>query len=270
MPENKIGSIPEFTQDESLDLSNEPEEEVKEAEVEESEEISETKTEEEEKEIPSVLPTEETPARKSDDSGNLEKTVQGLQEERVKLLKEIQELRGQRREIKQQEVLKVEQQIDELKDLHPDDVNLIEKVLRSKGYMTKGEATQMAYDAVKQEELGKFLEKYPEYKPENDPNDLNWSALQREFQLYRMPQDPHQIGEVLVRAHRNVNGFKIPSERGGIPEKRKQIESASLGSGGNSQRSSSQRKTLTPAQRSLYERGGWSEEEIQELEQDLE
>jgi len=264
MSENKIGTIPEFTNE------NGTGEEVKEGTTEE--------VVQEEKDTPTALPTDTKPAEEKetseetteeeiqtqgDDTGALLKQVQGLQSEREKLLKEIQDLRGTRREIKQEQVQKVDQKIDELKDLHPDDINIIEKVLRAKGYVTKEEASKMNYEMVKQEELNKFLEKYPEYKPENDKNDINWNALQRELGYYRLPTNPHDIKQVLERAHRII---QKPSDRGVI-EKQRRVETAQTGAGGT-QRSSSG-KSFTAFQKEEYRRGGWSEEEIQEMEKKL-
>jgi len=266
MAREVIGKFPEFTSDEPQSEET-GREEVKEAGAKE--------VPEEEKETPSELPAEEKPAEEIPkeeipeekpgvDTGELLKQIQGLQAEKEKLLSEIKDLRGQRRELKKEELGKVEEKIEELKDLHPEDVAIIEKILRAKGYITKEEAQRMYYDQVKQEELNKFLEKYPEYKPENDPNDINWNALQREVSLYRMPQDPHLIGMILERAHRAIQ--KVPSERG-IPAQKKKLEIAGVGAGGV-QRSSS-RKTLPSHYRQILERGGWSEEEIQKIEENL-
>lgn len=263
MAENKVGHIPDFTEDE---VSGRGVEEVKET----TEEVVL------EKETPAEPPaesveTEEKPAlpEESVDTGNLTKQISGLQEEREKLLHEIQTLRGSRRELKQQEVARVDQKIqvasDELKDLAPEDVNLIDRVLRSKGYITKADSSQMFYDAVKNEEITKFLNQFPEYKAENDTHDLNWSALERQIKTwYRMPDDPHSVGELLLKAHRDI--AKAPSDRG-LEVKKQQVKVASSGSSG-AQRSSSTR-SLTPDQKQIYRSGGWSEEEIKKIEQNL-
>lgn len=256
-----VGKIPEFT-------TNEGEEEVKEIGVEEApEEVKETPAELPAVEKPAIEETKES--SKSDDTGNkqtdLEKAVQGLQDDRVKLLKEIQDLRGQKREIKQEELNKVQEKIDELKDLHPEDIQIVDRILRSKGYLRKDEVSKMFYDSVKNEELNKFLNKYPEYKPENDSNDINWNFLQRELGYYRMPDDPHLVSEVLERAHRAIQ--KISSDRD-LSIKKRQVEVASVGSGG-SQRSSSPKVSLDAHKRSILERGGWSEEEIKRIENKL-
>ena len=153
MAGNVINGIPEFTKNESVDI-----EEVKEADVEEiSEEVKETPTE---------LPAEEKPAQEeeetsgSDDTGEnvleLKQAVQGLQDEKVKLLKELQDLRGSRREIKQVELDKVQDKLDELTDLHPEDINLVDRILRSKGYMTKEQASKCSIKLLRMKNLISF------------------------------------------------------------------------------------------------------------------
>lgn len=217
----------------------------------------------EEKETPSEPPAEDQPVEQIHDDTDLHKQLQSLQEERTKLLKDIVDLRGQRRDLKQQELVKVQETINELEDVNPDDVVLIEKVLRQKGYITKEESNKMFYKAVEQEELAKFFTKYPEYKPENDKEDLNWGSLQKELTYYRMPDNPHLIGEVLERAHRGI----VKTSDRTVPAKKRQIELAGVGAGG-SQRSSSG-KSLDPRYRDELSRGGWSEEEIKDIEKNL-
>lgn len=247
----ELNMVPEFTNDGT--------EEVKQA-------VENTVEKDTHAELPAdeVTPADSVQPPIRDDSGDLTKQLQGLQDERVKLLKEIQDLRGQRRELKRDELTKLDDKIDELKDVNPDDVAIIDKVLRSKGYITKEESARMHYESVKQEEVNKFLEKYPEYKPENDPNDLNWNALQREFSIYRVPDDPRLIGERLIRAHKAI--APVASDRN-VDIKRQQVRTAGSGSGGVQRSSSS--KALDPAKRAMLERGGWSAEDIKRIEERL-
>lgn len=262
MPPNVIEAVPEFTKDETLA------EEVKEGEVISTPEGGEDISQKETETLPEP-PAEEKPASEDDnltrdDIKGLQKQISGLQREREKLLNQVVELKGQRREIKYEELQKVNEKIDDLKDINPEDAEIIEKVLRAKGYVTKEQTHQMYYDAVKQDELNKFLVKYPEYKAENDPNDTNWNALQAELRDYKMPSDPHEISRFLEKAHHYIS--KTFDDRGAETKKR-QIQTASMG-GGGVQRSSS-KKSLNPSQRLVFEQGGWSEEEIKQIEQSL-
>ena len=261
MAGNEIKGIPEFTKDDGI------------------EEVKETITDEvveEEKETPAELPAVEKPTKEVletsevDDTREtvlgLQRAVQGLQDERVTLLKEITELKGSKREFKQIELDKVQDKIDELKDLHPDDVNLIDRVMRSKGFIPKAEISKMFYKAVENEELNKFLVKYPEYKSENDPNDINWNSLQKELSFFRMPDDSRLISEVLERAHRSIQ--KISSDRS-ISLKKRQVEIASVGSGG-APRSFSPKTTLDSDHKAMLRQGGFTEEDIVDMEKRME
>lgn len=265
MAHNTVGSMPEFTQDSP---GEQVQEEVKQAPVEETEE-TEKETPEPPAEKPLDTPQEEVQVDTTEppqpSSTEVENSLAGLQAERVKLLKEISELKGQRREIKQEKLIKVEKELDDLKDLHPEDVTVIDRVLRAKGFVTKDEAVGMYQESVKQSELNKFLDTYPEYKPENDPNDVNWTLLQRELSYFKMPSDPHLVREVLERAHRSV--VKVPSGHGPAVQKR-QIEVASVGSGG-AQRPSSPDKTLDSDKRFMLKQGGFTDEDISRIESRL-
>lgn len=243
-----IGSIPEFTQDAA------PVEEVKEPLVEP---VEETET--------PAPPAEKPEAEKPVEPSETDKAIDALKQERVKLLNEISDLRGTRRELKQSEITKVEKQLDELKDVSPEDVAVIDRVLRAKGYITKQESSQMHFEAVKNEELNRFLEKYPEYKPENDPKDHNWSLLQKEIALYRTPDDPRQIATLLERAHRSLPKVESPN----IPARQRQLQVASAGAGGVQKSAQAPTKSLTEKQKEVYRNGGWSEAEITEIEKDL-
>ena len=249
-----VGKIPEFTTDGQPST-----EEVKETAPETTtEQVPETDT----PAPPAEKPAETNGVGTPEPSQEYERAIKGLQNERVNLLKEISELKGQKRELKQEQIDKVQAQIDELKDLHPEDVATIDRVLRAKGFITKGEADKMFYEAVKNEELEKFLSKYPEYKPENDPGDTNWGMLQRELGYYRMPDNPRLLTEVLERAHRSI--VKVPSGSP-IQARKRQVEIASVG-GGGTQRQSPSPVALDSTKREILRRGGWSEEEIQSIE----
>lgn len=256
-----VGKLPEFTDDAPAN----PEKEVVITAPEGAEEKETPATEEEKPAEPSV-DTENSPDPEKEKT---EAEVLALQKEKTDLLKEIQELRGNRREIKEKKLEIVQQQIDELKDLNPDDVGLIDRVLRSKGYVTKQEAGQMFYEAAKQEELDKFLSKYPEYKPENDPNDVHWAAFNRQIEKerelgYQLPKNPHLIAQFLERVHKELN----PRQASGKGATEQRIRLASVGSSSTQQPSNSS-KRMDPAKRSILERGGWNEEEIRRMEENL-
>ena len=255
MADKIIGKLPEFDNDETPIEDETGYEEEKEATTDEEVE--------EETDTPSEPPTEEKPVGNDDDDEILIKQTDALRVEREKLLKDIQELRGERREIKQKQIDVVEEAIDELKDVHPDDKALIERVLKAKGYVRQEDVEKKLYETTKQQQLESFLNKHPEYKPENDKTDLNWSRLQRELEYYRMPSDPKKVGDVLERAHRNIAESISVGQNVEVKKHLAKVASA----GGSTTRSpSSGGHSLTPEQKETYRRGGWSEEEIKNIE----
>lgn len=195
-----------------------------------------------------------------------EKELEGLRREKARLIQEVQALRGQKRDLKKEELVTVNEKIDELKDVHPDDAKLVEKVLRAKGMISQEEARKMFYDSVKKEQLDAFLDEFPEYKPENDPTDANWNALNREFALYRLPDDPRQIKAILKRAHQAIQDSS-PKEERTIEVKRQQVKTASAGSSGVQKSPST--KSFDPYKRVMLQNGGFSDEDIKRMEERL-
>lgn len=274
---NAINAIPEFSGSDSAEVVTPNVEETTENQQQESGSSPEQATTdpgqevvEEEKETPSEpsadeQPTGESETPASDDTSD----TQGLLTERERLLKEIKELRTTRRKEREISSKAVEEHIDDLKDIHPDDMKVFERIMRAKGVITREQANQMFYDAVKDEEINKFLEEFPEYKPENDLSDLNWTMLQdRVLTFFRMPENPHKIRDVLKMAHQTIARV-TPSDSSTrqVQIKQQQRKIASAGAGGV-QRSSTT-KTLDPEKRHALLMGGWSEEDIKRIETKL-
>lgn len=269
--ENRIGQVPDFTPDETV--------------VEGTEEVKPTEEVVEEKETPAELPpeseeSEQKPAEEvqtpsSDDTEVpkevLDKAVaratEGLRREISRLKVNLANATGADRKVIQGKIDLVQEKVDDLKDVAPEDVGLIDRVLRAKGYLTKEESNQMHYDAVKNEQINEFLTEFPEYKPENDPGDHNWSALQKQIQSwYRMPNNPKAIKDLLLKAHRDI--AQTPSDQGTVEVKKQQIKVASSGSAG-AQRSSPKPVNSHLSDLMRTHMSGWSEEEIKNLEKKL-
>lgn len=193
---------------------------------------------------------------------DLAATIRGLQEVKRDLIQELGGLRGEKRELKQQEIDSVEQQIDTLGDVHPDDVALVDRVLKAKGYVPQSQINKMLYDARKQEELNKFLAEYPEYKEENDPDNKKWQNILQEVSMYKEPTDAAAYATILRRAHRSVSNTGAASSGASVQVKQHQARVASAGSGG-SQRTSSVK--LSMDKRMALLNGGFSDEDIKRL-----
>lgn len=278
MPREVVGNIPEFTADEG----GEGDQEVKETsteEVVEEKEKTPTESSTDNKSAEETSEKEEVGEDTTDSSGEKEEEkkgsispqtkeelindIIGLTNTKQKLLDDIVGLRGNRRELKQKEINKVENQIeDELKDISQQDKEIIEKIARSRGFVSKDEVKVMLYKDIEERQLQDFLNKYPEFKPENDPNDKNWKMLQEELGFYKKPSNPYNTMSVLEKARKSIQ--KIGSERDTKPVEHR-LKTASKGSGGSIQRSSSS-TPISSEYREELRRGGWSEEEINEME----
>lgn len=269
---NTINMVPEFTGDSPVEGTEEavqPAQPTEEPVVKEKETPAETPAEE--VKTPEQKPVEPVPNEPvpSGDISNLENQVQGLQNERIKLIKEVQGLRGHKRELKQGDLVQTKPESpviegDTPKGVHPDDARVINQLLSSKGFVTQEQSKKMLYESIKQDEVSKFIEKFPEYKPTNDPNDINWNALQGELDLYRLPSDARAIGDLLVKAHNTIT--KVTDD-GNLEVKKQQLKTAGVGASGVQE--SSSRKTFDPEKRIMLKRGGWSDEEIDKMESRL-
>lgn len=275
-----INRIPEFTEDGSAHVPDDPElnqEEVKENETDTQSQLpgddkaaDDVENHQSDDDTAPKNPDPKPPVDLSDPGVKaalqdiVVRATEGLRNEIVDLRSKLRTAPSEAQDDIRQDIVTKQGEIQELEGIAPEDVDLIEKVLRAKGYVPKQELDNMLYKRVEQEALDQFLSKYPEYKPENDPNNTNWNTLMSEFTLYAKPKDPRQIANLLERARKSV--APSGSDRT-TPAVKKAVQTASHGSGGVQK--SSSRKTLEPRLRSELERGGWSEEEIARIESKL-
>lgn len=260
---NTIGRIPEFSdggQPEEVNTEDvKPQEEQlppQEKTTEETEPIGEQEA---------VKPEGETI---SEDTGSevLKTQLQALEETKKALLDEITDLRGQRRKLKEAEIGRVEDKIEQvqadIQDVNPEDIKVIDKINRSRGYMTQADVKRMFYEEVKQEVLDSFLSKYPEYKPENDLNDTRWNALQKEISWYKMPENPRMIATLLERARKAITPNTSEQNTTTV---RKQLSTAAVGSQGIQRSSPS--PSINPDLRAMLH--GFDEEDIKNISKRL-
>lgn len=76
------------------------------------------------------------------------------------------------------------------------------------GFVRKDELESGNYSERSQEQLDSFLERHPEYLPENDPDGTRWDAFKDEYQMYKPPSNPKDFTKIFERVHRNVFGIK--------------------------------------------------------------
>lgn len=259
----KIGSVPEFT-DADTQAGAESAPQVQEEVPAGEETPSEAATENE----PNGETTEtEKPIDNASAQNEIQNELAGLRQAREELIRELKELRGERREYKQREIDRVDAQIqettDDLEDVNPDDTKLIERVLKARGYVPQSEVNKMFFEAKKQEVVAKFLRDFPEYKPDNDPENKRWESLKKELSLYREPSTAEDYETLLKRAHRMVSAVSTSGQN--VAVKKHQAQVASAGSGGT-RKPSSQNRLASLAEQHLK---GFTQEEIAEMQKRL-
>jgi len=181
-------------------------------------------------------------------------------------------------EFKRSQPQKPEEKITEpdLSDVHPDDVAKIEKILKAKGFVSRKELNEIDqrkkvdfYEAEKSAQVNEFLRKYPQYLPKNDPKNMNWDAVLSEFNLYKLPQDPKRIGELLERAHRTVIKATVsPKNAAELLAQNKMNnlgKSTVQGSAPSVPKTTSRPTTKVSVEQARAHLKGWSDEEIAEM-----
>jgi len=283
----RIGKIPEFTDGENATPSEEVKEvletqEETETEEETSTETSEgTKTTEEKTEQITESKTSEPEKLKALEE--LRKTEEGLGKDVSDLDNEIEarrqrivDLRRDRREKRDLvgKIDEVEPSIkDDLKDIDETTLQILERYTKAKGLVPRSEIEKVTYESQHKTAESAFYEKHSEYLPENDKNDILYNALKKELALFAIPSNPALISKLFEKAHAEVKR-QYPSRFQDSKVNEQSVSShrtnlASMGggkTGGSSSRpTSSGGAKLSSIQLQALRQGGWSEEEISNL-----
>lgn len=233
-----------------------------------------------ERETPSESSTEEKPETKSgsdedetsvknEESEEVKKEtwdIDGLKAQKERLAEEIQELRRERRSIKgeTEKPVFVEKGKPELDDVAPADVELIEKVLKAKGYVRKDEVQSLTYSERINAEQNAWLEEHPEYLPKNDPKDIKWGELKETFdRYYKMPSNPKELRKVLDLIHSQISRPGLPNKNSAtVAASKEKLKVASKTVGGGSGTKNVIRKNAG-IDRSVFK--DFSDEELEEM-----
>jgi hypothetical protein len=167
---------------------------------------------------------------------DLEKTRKELEDEvaqlasdpaREAVLEEIRELRTARRILKGQPLkkdtpvfVKKEQDDDILKDVAPEDVSTIEKVLRAKGYVPRVELEReqnaRTYKQQMDDATNEWLKDNPEFDVDHDTDNTKWQKLHDYISdNFDAPKNPKASKDLLDLARDKIFGKKSPT----LPEK---------------------------------------------------
>lgn len=96
---------------------------------------------------------------------------------------------------------------EDLPDLSSEDQKRLEKWAKAQGFVTKSEfeskqveMQRASLQSIETQVIDEFLEKYPEYK-----QDENWNKLKSEFGIYKQPQTIEEYRKLLNRVHVSLN-----------------------------------------------------------------
>lgn len=243
------------------DGEKEPEETVEEPVKEESSDEEST----EEEAAPEEEAVDDEPAKK-------QKELDALEQEKKALLNDIVVLRTERRGLKSEDVFvdKKKQETStttDLADIAEQDIKVIEKVVKSLGYVKKDEIIRETHQKTVDTLKDQWLATHPEYLPENDVDDKRWNSLQGVMKnLFEViPSDARKITKMLDIAHKELHP-EVP-----LPERsRASVDAAKekismSGKGGSSNASSSSAKKSSGSKIDTSFLKGFSDEEIAEL-----
>lgn len=204
---------------------------------------------EEDEEEAIAEPKEETPPEEASTSNGEEtelekeaKALEAIRLQKAELLKDVTDLRTERREIrapggvKAQPIIVDAPKDDELADVDPAAVAMIERVIKAKGYVQKGDLDSRDTTRSVKSEQDTWLDKHPEYKPENDPDDEKWKQLSSVVKMFALPSNPKDVQRILDMAHRELGGtaavLPVKSAASAAAQTQKTKVSGTSGGGG--------------------------------------
>lgn len=194
-----------------------------------------------------------------------EKAVMTPEEMQMELAKTTAELARLREEYPKQlrgskeEALRLKRELEEIKavkakgpelQVTDEDVEAFRLLGAKAGYVSKDELTKLeqhTFQEKEQEALDKFYQKYPEYDPKNDTDDINFSSLKEALGIYKLPPDPKKWMPFLEKAHKDIT----PSneiEKGRSLEKAQALIREQNRLGNSAGASAPKSKKLTPEQ----------------------
>lgn len=210
----------------------------------------------------------------------ISESAESLESKKAELLKEVQELRAERRGLKgnpfekKEEPLFVKPQEDPLKDVNPDDRSIIEKVvearLRAEGFLKREELQSMTLKDKVQQQTDAWVKDNTDFDKDNDPDDSKWNKINAYVsRMFAPPSKPEDVTEMLDIARERLFGKKtapLPQKSiNSIAAKKEKIAIGSKSSsGGDANRvSSPSGEKIDKAL--LQHLQGFTEEELKEF-----
>ena len=145
---------------------------------------------------------------------------------------------------------------------------LIDKILPAKGYVQKQTLEERDYSRTEDQQIKLFIEKYPDYKPENDTNNTRWTVLMNHFfDKYQKPKNPEYIFTRLKEAHFDLfpeNKPKVSDNYAKAMVKIRKNKVAGMGGGSGGSGTENKSFSLTDRQVEKLRQGGWTDTDIKE------
>ena len=99
-----------------------------------------------------------------------------------------------------------------LEKYKPEDIQTLKDVFdvmaEDMGFVRSDKLEASTFQQKSTEILDDFLEKHPEYQPENDHGNVLWNRFKDEFAQYRPAKSPKELLQFLNKTHREVFGIK--------------------------------------------------------------
>lgn len=187
------------------------------------------------------------------------KDIEGETPREKALRLEVTRLKAARR-IEREVKEPVKQEDDIFSQYEKDDLDRFDKLFdamaNKKGFVKKSEIALSSADDV----LDSFLDEHPEYKPENDRDDVLWNAFKEELNLYKQPNNAKGWKQILERVHNSLNGGrKLDVARASA----KNVKVQTAAHGGTTKATNTSRNQVDPNIKSYLK--GFSDDEINDI-----
>ena len=152
-----------------------------------------------------------------------------------------------------------------------EDLNTLREVFdvmaEDMGFVRQDQLGATAYQQKATEVLDDFLEKHPEYQPQNDKDNVLWDRFKGEYSLYRPTQNPKDLKRILDKVHKEVFGIKPAAALKNEDAAKEKIKVASHNSASRPSANREGVKRANAPQQGLRTDmlKGFSDEEISEL-----
>lgn len=151
----------------------------------------------------------------------------------------------------------------------PEEISALREVFpalaEEMGFVRQDELAGNTYAEKAQESLDSFLDKHPEYTPENDPDGTLWNAFKAEYALFKQPSNPKDFAKIFERIHRDVFGIKPKGPLTKVNAQNEKVRVTSHAGASSASAAPKPAKTVAPSGLRLDMLKGFSDEEKAEL-----